>query len=68
VLSFCGESRVYEDEPVLGGRDPLLALPNCLCSPHLGFVERDNYEAYFGIAFDNINAFARGSAQNTVTL
>ena len=59
---------VYEDEPVLGGRDPLLALPNCLCSPHLGFVERDNYEAYFGIAFDNINAFARGSAQNTVTL
>ena len=51
---------IYESEPVLDRRDPLLALPNALCSPHIGFVERDNYEAYFGIAFDNINRFAAG--------
>ena len=57
---------VYEHEPVLGAQDPLLALPNCLCSPHLGFVEKDNYEAYFGMAFENINAFARGQPQNVV--
>jgi D-3-phosphoglycerate dehydrogenase len=48
---------VYEDEPVLNANDPLIKLPNCLCSPHLGFVERDNYESYFGIAFDNILKF-----------
>jgi D-3-phosphoglycerate dehydrogenase len=57
---------VYENEPVLGAQDPLLTLPNCLCSPHLGFVEKDNYEAYFGMAFENINAFARGQPQNVV--
>ncbi|VTU28372.1 (S)-sulfolactate dehydrogenase [Variovorax sp. SRS16] len=51
---------VYESEPVLGAAHPLLALPQALCTPHLGYVERDNYERYFGMAFDNINAFARG--------
>ena len=56
----------YESEPVLGADHPLLHLPNCLCTPHIGFVERDNYEAYFGIAFDNINAYAAGSPQNGV--
>lgn len=49
---------VYDHEPILGATDPLLQLPNCLCTPHLGFVERDNYEAYFGNAFDSIVAFA----------
>ena len=49
---------VYEDEPVLHVRHPLQDLRNCLCSPHIGFVEKDNYEAYFGSAFDNINKFA----------
>ncbi len=57
---------VYDNEPVLGAQDPLLSLSNCLCSPHLGFVERDNYETYFGMAFDNINAFAAGLPQNVV--
>ncbi len=51
---------VYEQEPVLGAAHPLLQLPNALCTPHLGYVERDNYERYFGIAFDNVNAFAAG--------
>jgi len=50
----------YESEPVLGADHPLLHLSNCLCTPHIGFVERDNYEAYFGIAFDNINTYAAG--------
>ena len=57
----------YESEPVLGADHPLLHLPNCLCTPHIGFVERDNYEAYFGIAFDNINAYVSGSPQNCVS-
>jgi D-3-phosphoglycerate dehydrogenase len=56
----------YESEPVLGADHPLLHLSNCLCTPHIGFVERDNYEAYFGIAFDNINSYLAGSPQNCV--
>jgi D-3-phosphoglycerate dehydrogenase len=57
---------VFEREPVLGAADPLLQLPNALCTPHLGYVERDNYERYFAIAFENINAFAAGQPRNVV--
>ncbi len=55
---------VFEDEPVLGARHPLLALPNAVCTPHLGYVERDNYELYLGTAFDNLLAFAAGAPTN----
>jgi phosphoglycerate dehydrogenase-like enzyme len=33
-----------EDEPVLGPRHPLLAMDNVICTPHLGYVERDGLE------------------------
>jgi len=54
----------FEREPVLGADDPLLQLDNALCTPHIGFVERDNYEAYYGGAFDNINSFFAGMPAN----
>jgi D-3-phosphoglycerate dehydrogenase len=47
---------VYEEEPVVNASHPLLSFPNALCTPHLGYVERDSYELYFGQAFDNILA------------
>jgi D-3-phosphoglycerate dehydrogenase / 2-oxoglutarate reductase len=57
---------VYETEPVLTAQHPLVRHPRALCTPHIGYVERDNYELYFGTAFDNLNAFASGQAQNLV--
>ncbi len=51
---------VYEDEPVLGAKHPLIGMKNALCTPHLGYVERDYYEALFGAAVDQILAFAAG--------
>jgi D-3-phosphoglycerate dehydrogenase len=49
---------VYEEEPILGAQHPLLAMDNVVCTPHLGYVEKDSYELYFGQAFDNVIAFA----------
>ncbi len=55
-----GAVDVYEEEPVLGATHPLLGLGNAICTPHLGYVEKDGYELYFGAAFDNLTAFAAG--------
>jgi D-3-phosphoglycerate dehydrogenase len=53
---------VYEREPVTGGDHPLLNLPNALCLPHLGWAEWDNFDLYFGEAFEQIAAFEKGEA------
>lgn len=58
---------VYEQEPVLGAAHPLLALDNVVCTPHLGYVERDSYESYFGQAFDQVVAFAEGRPVNAIS-
>lgn len=56
---------VFESEPILQGH-PLLRLENCICTPHIGYVEQDSYELYFSSAFDNIIDFARGTPTNIV--
>ncbi|MGA7613695.1 MAG: D-2-hydroxyacid dehydrogenase family protein [Thermoanaerobaculia bacterium] len=56
---------VYDEEP-LPDRNPLLKMKNVLCTPHLGYVERDSYELYFGQAFDQVLAFAAGEPINVV--
>jgi len=57
---------VYEEEPVLGGKHPLLAMDNVICSPHLGYVTREEYELQFSDIFDQIVAFAAGKPINMV--
>jgi D-3-phosphoglycerate dehydrogenase len=51
---------VFETEPILQGH-PLLRLENAVCTPHIGYVEQDGYELYFGAAFDNVINFVNGS-------
>jgi len=51
---------VYEEEPIEGANHPLLALPNALCVPHLGWTEWDNFELYFTEAFEQIVAYEKG--------
>src|SRR2546427_671226 len=57
---------VFEDEPVLGARHPLLAIDNVICTPHLGYVERDGLETMFSTIFDQILAYASGKPINVV--
>ncbi|MES3001570.1 MAG: D-2-hydroxyacid dehydrogenase family protein [Pseudomonadota bacterium] len=56
---------VFESEPTLQGH-ALLRLENCVCTPHLGYVELDNYELLFGAAFDNVVSFLEGMPTNIV--
>ena len=56
---------VFESEPILQGH-ALLRLENCICTPHIGFVEQDSYELYFGAAFDNVINFIKGTPTNIV--
>jgi D-3-phosphoglycerate dehydrogenase len=56
---------VFESEPILQGH-PLLRLENAVCTPHIGYVEQDSYELYFGAAFDNIVNFINQTPTNIV--
>lgn len=56
---------VFETEPILQGH-ALLRLENCICTPHIGYVEQDSYEMYFGAAFDNVVNFIKGTPTNIV--
>ena len=56
---------VFESEPILQGH-ALLRLENCLCTPHIGYVEQDSYEMYFGAAFDNVLNFIEGTPTHIV--
>jgi len=55
---------VYESEPLLDTTHALLNHPRALCTPHLGYVEKNGYELYFGDAFDNVLAYAAGAPNN----
>jgi D-3-phosphoglycerate dehydrogenase / 2-oxoglutarate reductase len=56
---------VFESEPILQGH-PLLRLENAVCTPHLGYVEQDSYEIYFGAAFRNVINFINNAPTNLV--
>jgi len=56
---------VFESEPILQGH-PLLRLENAVCTPHIGYVERESYELYFAAAFQNVVSFLSGSPSNIV--
>lgn len=57
---------VYEEEPLRDPDHPLLALDNVVCTPHIGYVTREEYEIQFGDIFDQILAFEAGSPINVI--
>ena len=57
---------VYEQEPLTDVDDPLLRLDNVVCTPHIGYVTRDEYELQFADIFDQIVAFASGRPTHVV--
>jgi D-3-phosphoglycerate dehydrogenase len=57
---------VLDIEPVGPEREPLLSLPNALCTPHVGYVTREEFDLQFNDVYDQINAFAVGRPINVV--
>jgi D-3-phosphoglycerate dehydrogenase len=57
---------VFEKEPLRDVDDPLLNMDNVVCTPHLGYVTRDEYELQFTDIFDQIVAYAAGAPINVV--
>ncbi|HTP91432.1 MAG TPA: D-2-hydroxyacid dehydrogenase family protein [Xanthobacteraceae bacterium] len=57
---------VYEHEPLLDTADSLLNVPNVVCTPHIGYVTRDEYEVQFVDIFDQIVSYAAGKPINVV--
>ncbi len=57
---------VYDNEPVTQGSEPLLALPNAYCTPHIGYVTVDEWEIQFSDIFDQIVAYAAGDPINMI--
>jgi D-3-phosphoglycerate dehydrogenase len=57
---------VFETEPLLDRADPLLQMENVVCTPHIGYVTREEWDVQFSDIFDQINAYADGAPSNVV--
>jgi D-3-phosphoglycerate dehydrogenase len=57
---------VYEQEPLTDARHPLLGMPNVVCTPHIGYVTREEYDVQFSDIFDQVLAYAAGSPINVI--
>jgi D-3-phosphoglycerate dehydrogenase len=57
---------VFEKEPVRDPAYPLFALDNVVCTPHIGYVSRDEDEIQFSDIFDQIVAYASDAPINVV--
>ena len=55
---------VYENEPIYDKNNEFLTLPNVVCTPHLGYVEKSGYELYFSKAFENAMNYIQGKPTN----
>ncbi len=57
---------VFEQEPLIDTAHPLLQMPNVVCTPHIGYVARDEYQVQFTDIFGQIVAYAQGTPTNVV--
>ena len=57
---------VYETEPMVDPQNPLLHMDNVICTPHLGYVERQQYDDMYGDQFDRMYAYFAGEPADVV--
>jgi D-3-phosphoglycerate dehydrogenase / 2-oxoglutarate reductase len=57
---------VYQEEPVRDPNHPLLKMDNVICTPHIGYVTREDYETQFHDIFEQIQAYQAGAPIHVV--
>ena len=57
---------VFEEEPLVDTSYPLFGMKKVVCTPHIGYVTRDEYEVQFTEIFDQITAYCAGAPINVV--
>ncbi len=57
---------VFEEEPLCDPQHPLLTMNNVVCTPHIGYVTREEYDLQFADMFDQIVAYGAGRPINVV--
>jgi D-3-phosphoglycerate dehydrogenase len=51
---------VFETEPLLDPRDPVISHPAVIATPHIGYVTEDELDLQFADIYDQIVAYAEG--------
>ena len=57
---------VYREGAAARHRRSAAHMDNVVCTPHIGYVSRDEYEIQFSDIFDQIVAYAAGTPTNVV--
>jgi D-3-phosphoglycerate dehydrogenase len=57
---------VFDNEPLTDPDDPLLSLDTVICTPHIGYVTREEFQIQFTDIFDQILAYAAGHPTHVV--
>ncbi len=57
---------VFDVEPLTDVTDPLLSMDNVICTPHVGYVTREEWELQFRDVFGQVASFASGEPINVI--